>query len=176
MIHKSVLLEGGSSKFKIKTQMAVVDGTLGAGGHSKEILKRILPGGKLISIDWDPQAVESFKERLKRGISIAKRELIRTVCSVPANIKNTNDDQIPSQLEKLGNRGGEMALDKADNYANIKEVIEKLGMERVDAVLVDLGFSSDQIENAQRGFSFLQNGLRICAIRRKRRQKPLRTL
>ena len=80
---------------------------------------------------------------------------------MPVNIKNTNDDQVPSQFEKLGNRGGEIVgywHGAADNYANIKEIIEKLGMESVDAVLVDLGFSSDQIENAQRGFSFLRNG------------------
>ena len=62
MIHKSVLLEELVENLKLKPGMTVVDGTLGAGGHSEEILKRILPGGKLISIDWDPRPVESFKE------------------------------------------------------------------------------------------------------------------
>lgn len=161
MIHKSVLLEELVENLKLRPGMTVVDGTLGAGGHSEEILKRILPGGKLISIDWESRPVESFKERLQRGISIAKKELVRLAASVPVNINKKNDDQVSSQFEKLGNRGGEIVgywHGAADNYANIKEILGGLGIRSVDAVFVDLGFSSDQIENADRGFSFLKKG------------------
>ena len=161
MIHKSVLLEELVENLKLKPGMTVVDGTLGAGGHSEEILKRILPGGKLISIDWDPRPVESFKERLQRGISIAKKELVRLAASVSVNINKKNDDQVSSQFEKLGNRGGEIVgywHGAADNYANIKEILGGLGIQSVDAVFVDLGFSSDQIEDEKRGFSFLKDG------------------
>lgn len=138
--------------------MTVVDGTLGAGGHSEEILKKILPGGRLISIDWDEGAVWNFEKKLDEGISIAKRELIRTAVSVPVNIKNKNDNQA---FIKLGNRGGEIVghwHGAAGNYANIKEIIGGLGVKTADAILLDLGFSSDQIENEKRGFSFLRNG------------------
>jgi 16S rRNA (cytosine1402-N4)-methyltransferase len=161
MIHKSVLLEELVENLKLKPGMTVVDGTLGAGGHSAAVLAKIVPGGRLISIDWDSRAVENFKKRLKRGISIAKKELIRSAASVPVNIKNINDDQTPSQFEKLGNRRGEIVgywHGAADNYANIREILGGLGIRSVDAVFVDLGFSSDQIENADRGFSFLKNG------------------
>lgn len=41
----------------------MVDGTFGGGGHSEEILKRILPGGRLIAIDKDLAAIERGKER-----------------------------------------------------------------------------------------------------------------
>jgi 16S rRNA (cytosine1402-N4)-methyltransferase len=168
MIHKSVLLEEVIEKLNLKPGMTVVDETLGAGGHSVEILKRILPGGKLISIDWDKQAVESLKKSLQRGILIAKKELIRSAHSAPVNINKKNDDRTFSHFEKLGNREGKIVGDwcgVADNYANIKEIVGGLGIQSVDAVLVDLGFSSDQIESAERGFSFLRNGpldMRYC--------------
>ncbi|MCX6766486.1 MAG: 16S rRNA (cytosine(1402)-N(4))-methyltransferase RsmH [Candidatus Moranbacteria bacterium] len=170
MIHKSVLLEELLENLKLKPGMTVVDGTLGAGGHSAAVLAKIIPGGRLISIDWDKDAVKNFEKKLEEGIPIAKRELIRMVRSVPVNIKNKNDDQA---FIKLGNRGGEIVgywHGAADNYANIKEILGGLpaspdsrasrggGIRSVDAVFVDLGFSSDQIENARRGFSFLKNG------------------
>ncbi|MFA6193449.1 MAG: 16S rRNA (cytosine(1402)-N(4))-methyltransferase RsmH [Parcubacteria group bacterium] len=168
MIHKSVLLKEVIENLNLKPGMTVVDGTLGAGGHSIEILKKILPGGKLISIDLDSQAVENFKKSLQQGIFIAKKELIQSAASVPVNINKKNDDRTFSHFEKLGNREGKIVgnwCGATDNYANIKEIIGGLGLKTVDAVLVDLGFSSDQIENAQRGFSFLRNGpldMRYC--------------
>lgn len=161
MIHKSVLLEEVIENLNLKPGMTVVDGTLGAGGHSSAILEKILPGGRLISIDWDARAVENFEKKLQTGILIAKKELIRTAVSAPVNINIKNDNQAFSRFEKLGNREGKIVGDwcgATDNYANIKEIIGKLEVGNIDAVLVDLGFSSDQIENAQRGFSFLRNG------------------
>jgi 16S rRNA (cytosine1402-N4)-methyltransferase len=43
----------------------VVDGTAGGGGHSERILKKILPGGFLIAIDRDEEAVRAATERLQ---------------------------------------------------------------------------------------------------------------
>jgi 16S rRNA (cytosine1402-N4)-methyltransferase len=171
MIHKPVLLKEAIENLNLKPGMTVVDGTLGAGGHSQEILKKILPGGRLISIDWDKGAIENFEKKLETGILIAKKELIFTrahesatgqsVRSAPANINKKNDNQAFSRFEKIGNRKGEIVGDwygAADNYANIKKIIGGLRIQSVDVVLVDIGFSSDQIENADRGFSFLRNG------------------
>lgn len=42
----------------------IVDGTLGGGGHAQAILERILPGGTLIGIDRDPDALEAARRRL----------------------------------------------------------------------------------------------------------------
>ena len=42
-----------------------VDGTIGGGGHSMEILKRIVPGGRLLGVDRDPEAILAVSERLK---------------------------------------------------------------------------------------------------------------
>ncbi len=42
-----------------------VDGTLGLGGHTEEILKKCSPGGRVIAFDWDEAAIEKSRERLK---------------------------------------------------------------------------------------------------------------
>ncbi|MDP1688915.1 MAG: 16S rRNA (cytosine(1402)-N(4))-methyltransferase RsmH [bacterium] len=44
-----------------------------------------------------------------------------------------------------------------DNYANIPEILKRKEMGKADGLLVDLGFSSAQIENSNRGFSFQKN-------------------
>jgi len=125
MVHKSVLLGEAIENLNLKRGDIVIDGTLGSGGHMVEILKRVMPGGKLIGIDWDERAILKFKKRLREDdILIPKRDLI------------------------LVN----------DNYANIDSILRGLGVKTADAVLLDLGFSSDQIENAERGFSFLKDG------------------
>lgn len=107
MIHKPVLPGEVMENLNLAPGMTVVDGTLGAGGHSTAILERILPGGRLISIDWDERAVEEFKIKLQKGIFVAKRGLIRVVGPVPAN-NNKNDDRASHQFLKLGNRGGKI--------------------------------------------------------------------
>ncbi len=44
------------------------------------------------------------------------------------------------------------------NFADLRSVLDELGLERIDAVLLDLGVSSDQIDDAARGFSFSRTG------------------
>lgn len=46
----------------------------------------------------------------------------------------------------------------ASNYADIPEVLQTLGIERVDGVLLDLGLSSDQLADRERGFSYQSDG------------------
>jgi len=62
--HKSVLLEETIENLLIKPDGVYVDGTLGGGGHSYEIAKR-LTTGRLIGIDQDEAAILAAKERLK---------------------------------------------------------------------------------------------------------------
>lgn len=57
-VHKSVLLEEAVSNLNIRPDGIYIDGTLGGGGHSSEIAKR-LTGGRLIGIDQDADAIKA---------------------------------------------------------------------------------------------------------------------
>ena len=64
--HIPVLLEETIEGLDIKENGIYVDGTAGGGGHSSEILKR-LTSGKLISLDQDPDAIQTLTERFKNN-------------------------------------------------------------------------------------------------------------
>ena len=64
MKHKSVLLNESITFLSIKEDGVYVDATLGYGGHSLQILKRINKGF-LFAFDQDAEAIEYSKERLK---------------------------------------------------------------------------------------------------------------
>ena len=120
-IHKSVLLAETIEYLNLKSGAVCVDATLGGGGHTIEILKRISPGGKLIALDADNDAIERFRERTG----------------------------IQEQEQK-----GEIILVNS-NFGELVTALGELGIEKVDAVMADLGYSSDQIEDRERGLSFL---------------------
>ncbi|MDF2587448.1 MAG: S-adenosyl-methyltransferase MraW [Anaerocolumna sp.] len=63
--HKSVLLDETIDMLNIKPNGIYVDGTLGGGGHSFEICKRLGDNGRLIGIDQDEAAIIAGNERLK---------------------------------------------------------------------------------------------------------------
>ena len=62
--HTSVMLMETIENLKIKPDGIYVDGTLGGGGHSYEICKRLSDKGKLIGIDQDEDAIEAASKRL----------------------------------------------------------------------------------------------------------------
>lgn len=119
--HKSVLLNETIEMLGLKEGAIVIDGTLGGGGHSAEILKRIGKTGRLIGIDRDNDALEFCKKKF------ADNEAFTPV--------------------------------KA-NYADMKAVCNELGISSVDAILLDLGVSSYQLDNTERGFSYMHD----CAL------------
>ena len=105
--HKSVLLEETIENLNIKPDGIYVDGTLGGGGHSYEIAKRLTAGGRLIGIDQDADAIKAATDRLKE---FADRVTI---------VRN--------------------------NYCNIADVLDELGIVKVDGIILDLGVSSYQL-------------------------------
>ncbi len=62
--HTSVLLEETIEGLNIRPEGIYVDGTLGGGGHSREIAKRLGENGRLIGIDQDEAAIKAAGERL----------------------------------------------------------------------------------------------------------------
>lgn len=62
--HYSVLLEETIENLKIRPDGIYLDGTLGGGGHSEEILKRLSGKGRLIGVDQDEAAIKAASERL----------------------------------------------------------------------------------------------------------------
>ena len=117
-MHESVLLTETIEALNLKEDSIVVDCTLGYGGHSSEILKRI-PKGKLYCFEQDIDAINYSKERL--------------------NLIADNFEIIQS------------------NFVNIKKELEKRNIKRVDRILYDLGVSSPQLDQKERGFSFHQD-------------------
>ncbi len=98
----------------------VVDGTLGAAGHSLKILEIILPGGKLIGLDRDQKAIEIARENLKN---------------------------FPGSCDLIHS-----------NFQEMDKALESLGIKGVDGILLDLGISSIQLDDPERGFSFQADG------------------
>lgn len=73
--HTSVLLDETIEALDIKPDGIYVDGTLGGGGHSYEICKRLSPRGRLIGIDQDEAAIAAAAERLgefKNNVTIIR--------------------------------------------------------------------------------------------------------
>lgn len=64
-MHQPVMLKEVISSLNLRKGSCVLDATIGGGGHSKEILRRILPGGRLIGLDADGAALKITEEALK---------------------------------------------------------------------------------------------------------------
>lgn len=63
-LHKPVLFDEAIASLNIRPGGIYVDGTAGGAGHSRAIAAKLGPDGKLVSIDRDPDAVKTVKERL----------------------------------------------------------------------------------------------------------------
>ena len=61
----------------------MVDATLGGGGHAAAILKKLLPGGKLIGLDWDRESLKEASERLS--------SYKEAFCPVKANFRDLKE-------------------------------------------------------------------------------------
>lgn len=70
-------------------------------------------------------------------------------------------DRDPAAIAEARRRLGEVAAQVGyhrENYRNIQSILEREGIEKVDGVLLDLGLSSMQVDDATRGFSFRKDG------------------
>ena len=116
--HIPVLLNEVIEGLDIKSDGIYFDLTLGRGGHSKEILKR-LQSGHLYGVDQDITAINESKENLKEFAD--KITLVH------------------------------------DNFSNLEKIMAKYNINYVDGILMDLGVSSPQFDDSQRGFSYRED-------------------
>lgn len=118
--HDSVLLEEAVDALVVDPDGCYVDGTFGRGGHSRAILNRLSPAGRLLVIDKDPQAIAYAEEYF------------------------ASDDRVI-----IGHA----------SFADMEVLVEEHQLAgKVIGVLLDLGVSSPQLDDPQRGFSFTQDG------------------
>ncbi len=62
--HIPVMLKETVQALAVQPGGRYIDCTLGAGGHATAILESSSPGGQLLGIDADPEAIKVAKERL----------------------------------------------------------------------------------------------------------------
>jgi len=115
--HRPVLAEEVVEALAIEPAGIYVDLTYGRGGHSRAILARLGPAGRLIALDRDPAAVAAGREIEDPRFSIHHAP-----------------------------------------FSALERVLDELGIALVQGVLADLGVSSPQLEDAERGFSFRADG------------------
>ncbi len=115
LTHYSVLLNESIELLNIKKDGIYVDATLGGGGHSLEILKR-LDNGHLYAVDQDDYALNKSRARLEKYIN--KVTFIK------------------------------------GNFINIKSLLNEYNIDKVDGIIYDLGVSSFQFDDSDRGFSY----------------------
>ena len=82
-----------------------VDCTLGGGGHSEEILKRISPNGRLISFDVDDDAINHASNRLKdyKGIDVELYNMANTQLAIARRELQSwwsNEDKMSEAINK----------------------------------------------------------------------------
>ncbi len=121
MQHLSVLLPEAVDALVTDADGIYVDGTFGRGGHSRAILARLSPQGRLVALDRDPEAV----------------------ASAVADSAFAADPRFT--IEHTA-------------FSAMAETLASLGVARVSGVLLDLGVSSPQIDDPERGFSFRLDG------------------
>jgi len=127
-IHKTVLLKETIESLNLSGKAIVLDATFGGGGHSKEILERY-PNIKIIALDQDESAWRKAKDKFK---GLEKR-----IFFVNINFKDiVSPEPGTGEFPCTWFRGG---------------------LVRFDAIIFDLGLSSDQLENSGRGFSFMKD-------------------
>ena len=118
--HRTVLLDEAVDALGIEGARAdgvYLDGTFGRGGHSRKILERLGPRGRLIAFDKDPLAIATAQTITDPRFAIVH-----------------------------------------DSFATLDEALAAHGVTQVDGVLMDLGISSPQVDDAARGFSFRFDG------------------
>ena len=118
--HITVLLDEAVEGLAVRAGGCYLDGTFGRGGHSRLILERLSPDGRLLGFDKDPLAIAT------------------------GNALAAEDGRFVVVQRSFAEMGDELVQRGLDG--------------KVSGILLDLGVSSPQLDDAARGFSFMHDG------------------
>lgn len=116
--HVTVLLNEAVAGLNIKPNGTYVDATLGGGGHSEQILKRLTDGGHLYAFDQDQTAIDYNQEHLSHYLQTQQLTFMQR------------------------------------NFRELQAALAEQRVTGIDGIVYDLGVSSPQFDDAQRGFSY----------------------
>jgi len=139
--HVPVLLKEAIDFLAVRRGGTYIDATVGLGGHSYEIAKRLGAPGHLIGLDKDPRALEIATKRLTQGPSTA-------------DFDSASESKSSARDDKAGRDWPTITL----LHRSFAEVASAAGPGSVDGLLADIGVSSLQLDDAARGFSFQAEG------------------
>ena len=135
MIHKTVLLHETINELEIKKGDIVFDGTLGSGGHAKEILSKLKEKITLIGFDLDQEAIERSKANLKAF----QKEFNKSIFFLNESFKNIQE------IKELG-------------FNSIDKAILDLGLSSDQLETSSRGFSFQKDEPLLMTFQDDKNG------------------
>jgi 16S rRNA (cytosine1402-N4)-methyltransferase len=136
MSHVPVLLKEAIDFLAVQRGGTYIDATVGLGGHSYEIAKRLGAPGHLIGLDKDPAALE-----------IARKKLV------------VSDSSLRSAQGELRAADGEPDWPTITLlHRSFAEIAKGQRPATIDGVLADVGVSSLQLDDSTRGFSFQADG------------------
>jgi 16S rRNA (cytosine1402-N4)-methyltransferase len=141
--HVPVLLKEAIDFLAVKSGGTYLDATVGLGGHSYEIAKRLGAPGHLIGFDKDPAALNVARMKLAPVAGRQSLVVSESVCQRPT----TNDQRLGLDWPTITLLHGSFA-----------ELANDQRPATIDGILADLGMSSLQLGDAARGFSFQAEG------------------
>ena len=157
--HTSVLLQECIDGLNIRPDGLYIDGTLGGGGHSFEIAKRLTQGGVLIGIDQDEEALAAAGERLSvysDRVRLVHDNYENMENAVRSFLEETSFSAVQNAVEpeKEGDRKKCPGLEDIPGEKKTRDISGISVSGTVDGILLDLGVSSYQLDNPERGFSY----------------------
>jgi 16S rRNA (cytosine1402-N4)-methyltransferase len=139
--HVPVLLKEAIDFLAVRRGGSYIDATVGLGGHSYEIAKRLGAPGHLIGLDKDPAALEIARQKLTAGSSTALNDSKSESSSSARNDSAVEDWPTITLLQR-----------------SFAEIAKGHKPATIDGILADIGVSSLQLDDAARGFSFQADG------------------
>jgi len=151
--HIPVLLHETLEYLNLTPDGIYVDGTMGGGGHSIEILKRIASTGKLIGIDRDPAAIIATSERLV-DYSDSFTAVHGNFADIKEILSNLNIENIDGMMMDLGVSSHQLDA-KERGFTFHEDVALDMRMDttqRFSAYEVVNGYSADELTRIIRDY------------------------